>query len=58
MYNEKLFSLLTDVLREKVESILKELKREIDRESSKGTIRYIAPYDLLLTMVSLNIFIL
>ncbi len=56
LYDEKLKSLLIDVLREKVKSILHELKAEIDKEVKNGTIRPVNPYDLLYTIISLNIF--
>lgn len=56
-HDEKLKELFINISREKAKLLLESLKREIDIEVSKGTIRYIEPYDLLYNIASLNIFV-
>lgn len=57
LYNENLKKIFVNIIKEKATPVFKSLKREIDMEVSKGTIRYIDPQDLLLTMLCLNGFI-
>ncbi len=56
-HDEKLKILFVNIIKEKAMLILDNLKEEIDQEVSKGKIRYINPYDLLFSIVSLNIFV-
>ena len=56
LHDEKLKEIFVNVIKEKANIVLNNLKQEIDDEVSKGTIRYIDAYDLLLSIVSMNIF--
>lgn len=57
MYDEKLKAIFKSIIKEKVTNVLAELKSEIDREVTKGTIRPTEPYDLIFNMLSLNVFV-
>ncbi len=54
--DDNLKRIFLGILKEKAIMIIAKLKEEINREVAKGTIRYIEPYDLLMTIVSLNMF--
>lgn len=54
--DDNLKRIFLSILKEKAIMIIAKLKEEINREVAKGTIRYIEPYDLLMTIVSLNMF--
>ncbi len=58
LYDEKLRDIFREIIRERVllVMIMREVKAELENEAAKGTIRYMEPYDLLFTIVSLNVF--
>lgn len=56
-HDDRLRTLFVNVIKEKANAIRDSLKQEIDNEVEKGTIRYIDAYDLLFSIVSLNIFV-
>ena len=56
-HDDRLRTLFVNVIKEKAKAIRDSLKQEIDNEVEKGTIRYIDAYDLLFSIVSLNIFV-
>ncbi len=56
-HNKELKKIFIAAVREKALLVFDSLKKEIDEEVQKGTIRYIEPVDLLLTMLSLNCFV-
>lgn len=56
-HEDRLRTLFVNVIKEKANAIRDSLKQEIDNEVEKGTIRYIDAYDLLFSIVSLNIFV-
>ena len=57
LYDEKLKVLFLGIIKEKATILLESLKQEIDIEVKNGAIRYIDPYDLLYSIVSLNLFV-
>lgn len=56
-HDDRLRTLFVNVIKEKANAIRDSLKQEIENEVEKGTIRYIDAYDLLFSIVSLNIFV-
>lgn len=56
-HDDRLKTLFVNVIREKANAIINSLKQEISQEVEKGTIRHIDAYDLLFSIVSLNIFV-
>lgn len=54
--DENLKKVLVGILKAKADLLIAKLKEEMKKEVEKGTIRYMEPYDLLLSIVSLNIF--
>lgn len=56
-HDDRLRTLFVNVIKEKANAIRDSLKQEIDNEVEKGTIHYIDAYDLLFSIVSLNIFV-
>lgn len=57
LYDNNLKELLVNIIKEKAGLLLTGLKKEIDNEVKKGAIRYIEPYDLIFSIVSLNVFV-
>lgn len=57
MSDENLKNLFINIIKDKAEMLFKSLKQEIENEVKMGRIRYINPYDLLFSIVSLNIFV-
>lgn len=56
-HDHKLKDFFVSIIKEKANVILNNLKQEIDNEVHRGAIRYIDAYDLLISIVSLNIFV-
>ncbi|MCC8018867.1 MAG: TetR/AcrR family transcriptional regulator [Rikenellaceae bacterium] len=54
--DEKLRAILVTNIKEKAEQVVGNLAAEMDEEVRKGTIRYMAPLDLIVSMISLNVF--
>ncbi len=55
-YNPTLREMVLTSLQERAKDVFAKLKKEMDKEVKKGTIRNVAPQDLVLSIVSLNSF--
>ncbi|MCC8034349.1 MAG: TetR/AcrR family transcriptional regulator [Rikenellaceae bacterium] len=56
LHNPKLRELFVGSMTGRAREVFSSLKKEIDKEASKGNIRRVDPYDLVMSIVSLNCF--
>jgi len=54
--NPSLRDIVVHSIHDKVKDVFVKLKKEIDNEAEKGTIRYVDPQDLIFSIISLNSF--